>query len=212
MGQGGNIGDTAQLIGCPVCDELHQLSRPDEGRRALCRCCGTVLITSRDRAGINILALSVAVMVLVIAATIFPFLSIDAAGIANRVSLWDVATSFRSGLLVLVSVATVLLIVLVPLMRTALLVYVIAPLEFDRPPLPRARGAFRTAQALRPWAMTEVFSIGCAVALVKVSDLAHLEFGPAFWMFSVLSLIVVVADRYLCSWSIWTALEEAEPT
>ena len=204
------IGETSQLIGCPVCDELHQLSRPSEGRRALCRCCGTVLITTRERAGIQIVALSIAVLVLVISATIFPFLSINAAGLGNRVSLLDVATSFRSGLLVLVSVATVALIVLVPAMRVALLIYVIAPLELGRAPLAHARKAFRAAQALRPWAMTEVFSIGCAVALVKVSDLARLEFGPAFWMFVVLSLIVVASDRFLCSWSIWTTLEEAE--
>lgn len=202
--------DLGSLIGCPVCDELHRVRVPGARQRAVCRCCGTILIATREAAGLRILALSIAVAVLVIAATVFPFLSINAAGLGNRVSLLDVATSFRSGLLVLVSVATVLLIVLVPLMRVALLIYVIAPLELGRAPLRHARTAFRMAQELKPWAMTEVFSIGCAVALVKVADLARLEFGPAFWMFVVLSVLVVVSDRFLCSWSIWSALEQAE--
>ncbi|MBS0124978.1 paraquat-inducible protein A [Thetidibacter halocola] len=205
-----NHPDPSTLIGCPSCDAVYLARMPAPGERAVCERCGTVLISTRENAGLHILALSVAVLILVIAASFFPFLSINAAGMANRVSLWDVATSFRSGVLVLVSVSTVLLIVLVPLIRTALLVYVIGPIELGRPPLRHARDAFRIAQELKPWAMTEVFSIGCAVALVKVSSLAHLEFGAAFWMFTALSVIVIVADRYLCSWSIWRALEEAD--
>ncbi|WP_425074111.1 paraquat-inducible protein A [Sagittula sp. S175] len=199
--------DTSGLIGCPMCDEVYAARLPEGGDRAVCDRCGTVLISTREGAGLQILALSIAVLVLVVAASFHPFLSINAAGLGNNVSLLDVATSFRSGLLVLVSVATVLLIVGIPALRVALLIYVIGPLEFGRPPAPHARGAFRIAQELKPWAMTEVFSIGCAVALVKVSDLARLDFGPAFWMFAVLSVIVVISDRFLCSWSIWHAIE-----
>lgn len=202
-----NRPETADLIGCPMCDEVYVAQTPKPGERAVCPRCKTVLIANREGAGLRILALSLAVLVLVTAATFFPFLSINAAGLGNKVSLLDVATSFRSGLLVLVSVATVLLIVGIPALRVSLLIYVILPLELGRPPARHARGAFRIAQEMKPWSMTEVFSIGCAVALVKVSDLAHLHFGPAFWMFVALSMIVVISDRYLCSWSIWQAID-----
>lgn len=200
----------ADLIGCPNCDEVYLARMPEAGGRAVCDHCSTVLISNREGAGLRILALSLAVLVLVVAATFHPFLSINASGLGNNVSLLDVATSFRSGLLVLVSVATVMLIVLVPAIRVTLLIYVIAPLELGRRPAPHARGAFRVALELKPWAMTEVFSIGCAVALVKVSGLARLEFGPAFWMFLALSVIIIASDRYLCNWSIWQAIEDAE--
>jgi paraquat-inducible protein A len=203
-------GDLAGLIGCPNCDEVYTVQRPSAGRRAVCGRCGTVLISHRKDAGLRILALSFAVLVLVIAATFFPFLSINASGFGNKVSLLDVATSFRSGLLVLVSLTTVMLIVALPAVRVGLLIYVIGPMEFGMRPGRHARGAFRLAQELKPWSMTEVFSIGCAVALVKISDLARLEFGAAFWMFVALSMIIVISDRYLCNWSIWQAIEEAE--
>ena len=199
------------LIGCSNCDEVYTAAMPANREQAVCGRCGTVLISNRDGAGLRILALSIAVLVLVVAASFHPFLSINAAGLGNKVSLLDVATSFRSGLLVLVSVATVMLIVGIPALRVGLLIYVIGPLEIGRPPARHARGAFRIAQELKPWSMTEVFSIGCAVALVKVSDLAQLHFGPAFWMFVALSVIVVVSDRYLCSWSIWQAIEDGTP-
>lgn len=178
------------------------------GERAVCQRCKTVLATNLQGAGLHILALSIAILALVIAATLFPFLSIGAAGLGNSVSLLDVATSFNSGVLVFVSVLSILFIVGLPALRVALLIYVIGPLEFGYSSAPYARPAFRVAQALQPWSMTEIFSIGCAVALIKVSDLAQLDFGAAFWMFMAVSIIVVISDRFICDWTIWQAIEE----
>jgi len=149
----------------------------------------------------------VANLILVLSAVYYPFLEIKAGGIGNRVSLLDVATSFGSGLLIAVSVASVAMIVLVPLMRAVLVAYVVAPLASGRAAYMHAKGAFRLAEDLKPWAMTEIFVIGCAVALVKVAGLAALNFGVAFWMFIALSIFVLFVDRSLCFWTIWTALD-----
>ncbi|MEO1549512.1 MAG: paraquat-inducible protein A [Pseudomonadota bacterium] len=203
-------GSPQDLVGCPNCDQVYRVPSLGRGARAVCGRCHTVLIAPRGETYSRVLALSVANLILVIAAVFHPFLEINAAGIVNRVSLLDVATSFRSGVLVVVSVASVAMIVLVPLLRTALLVYVIAPLTRANAPWPGARIAFRWAQEMKPWAMTEIFIIGCAVALVKVADLARLQFGLAFWLFIALAVFVVVVDRMLCAWSVWSALDEAD--
>ena len=199
--------DTAHLIGCPACDAVWDVQEPAQQERAVCGRCGTVLITNLRGAGRRIVAMSLAVFVLVIAATVLPFLSIEATGLGNAVSLVQIATSFQSGPLVFLSVLSLLFIVGVPALRVALLVYVIGPMTLGRGPAAGARPAFRLAQALQPWSMTEIFAIGCAVALVKVADLARLEFGPAFWMFSLVAVIVVIADRYMCDWAVWKAIE-----
>lgn len=195
------------LIACPVCDALYRVREPETGGRAVCERCNTVLIAPRRKAGLRIIALTLTVSILVVAAVFLPFLEISRAGIGNRTSILDVATSFRSGTLLLVSVATVAMIVLVPLMRTLLLLYVLIPIVLDRPPAPSAKTAFRIALEMKPWAMTEIFAIGCAVALVKVADLATLQFGPAFWMFAILVFVVLLNDTYLCAWSVWKRLE-----
>ncbi len=199
--------DPGDLIACPGCDALYVARMPEPGARAVCARCHRVLIAPRRRAGLRIIALSLAVTVLVTAAVFFPFLQISAAGFGNRASLLDVATSFRSGALVLVSLTSIAVIVLVPLVRTLCLIYVLAPLVRDRPAARHAAPVFRLAQQMKPWAMTEIFAIGCAVALVKVASLATLAFGPAFWMFAVLVVIVVINDIYMCDWSIWSAIE-----
>ncbi|MEL6959921.1 MAG: paraquat-inducible protein A [Pseudomonadota bacterium] len=199
--------DPSTLIGCPNCDQVYHVREVKTGERATCHRCHTVLIAPRATALTQVLAFTLANLVLVVAAVFYPFLEISAAGIVNAVSLLDVATSFRSGTLVAVSVASVAMIVLVPLTRMILVFYVVAPLAMDRRPGAYAATAFRVAQELKPWAMTEIFIIGCAVALVKVADLAQLQFGIAFWMFIALSIFVVFVDRTLCDWSIWSALE-----
>src|SRR5690606_29527382 len=101
------------------------------------------------------------------------------------------------------------LVLAIPVARAALLTYVLAPLVFDRSPRPLAIPAFRLAQSLKPWAMAEVFAIGCAISLVKITDLAQVSFGQAFWIFSALVALVVTQDRFLCSWSVWNDLTQA---
>lgn len=197
-----------QLIACPRCDAAYTLLRPKVGERALCQRCGTALITPRRKAGLQIIAVSFAIMILIVAATVFPFLTIKAAGASNSVSILDAALAFSDGPLIALALTTAALIIFVPLARVMLSIYVLVPIVMDRPPARGATQAFRLSEALRPWSMAEIFAIGCAVALVKISDLADVAFGPAFWMFAALVVLVVVQDNFLCRWSVWNSLDK----
>ncbi|MFT6531848.1 MAG: paraquat-inducible protein A [Limimaricola cinnabarinus] len=199
--------DPAQLIACPQCDAIYRARMPRHGERAVCARCHTVLIAPRKSAGMIIIMLSAASLILVLGAVWFPFLKISRQGFVNEATLLDAALSFTGGPLLLLSLAVTALIVLVPLARAILTIYVLGPLVFDRPAPPGALRLFALAEALRPWSMAEIFALGCAVALVKVADLAHLSFGPAFWMFAALVFLTVIHDRWMCRWSVWEALE-----
>ncbi|XDA98153.1 paraquat-inducible protein A [Sulfitobacter sp. LCG007] len=198
------------LIVCPQCDAAYTLQQPDKGARAVCHRCHTVLIEPRHKAGKQIIAISLAGVILIVAATVFPFLKIDAGGLANSVSILDAALAFSDGPLIVLSLLTAALIVFLPLARLLLSLYVLIPVVYDRPPAPGAHRAFRLAEAIRPWSMAEIFAIGCAVALVKISDLAHVTMGPAFWLFAALVLLVVVQDNFMCRWSVWNSLSPNE--
>jgi paraquat-inducible protein A len=200
--------DPNTLIVCPKCDAVYAVTQPGKGERAVCKRCHTVLIAPRYRAGMQIISVSVAVVILIVAAAVFPFMSIEAGGMHNQVSLLDAAWAFHGGPLVFVSFVMVALILFIPMMRMLLVIYVLTPLVFDRKPAPNSATAFRWSETLRPWSMAEIFALGCAVSLVKVSDLAHVHLGPAFWMFAVLVVLVVVQDTFMCRWSVWNALEQ----
>lgn len=200
--------DLRDLIACPTCDALYRVRAVQKGERAVCGRCHRVLIAPRARAGMQIIMLATANMILIAGAIVFPFLSISVAGLSNRASLLEVALSF-SGAMAVLSVAVLALILLVPFARALLITYVLGPVVFDRPARPLAAPAFRLAERLRPWSMAEIFALGCAVALVKVADLAEVRFGPAFWMMAVLVILAVLQDRTLCRWSVWASIAPA---
>ncbi|OWU68032.1 paraquat-inducible protein A [Roseovarius sp. 22II1-1F6A] len=194
------------LMACTECDALYRNGTPANGQRAVCARCGHVLAAPRRKAGMQIIMLAVTVLVLAIGAAFFPFLRIEAAGLGNSVSLIDAILVFTGGRLAILAVAMAAFVLVIPAARMLLLIYVIGPLVFDRPPARQARRAYRLAEKLRPWSMAEIFAIGCAVSLVKVADLARVEFGPAFWMFAALVVIALIQERFICSWSVWHSL------
>ena len=195
------------LIVCPQCDAAYRMKKPGHGERAVCQRCHKVLIAPRKNAGLHIIAVALAVFFLIIGAAVFPFLTIDAAGNKNAVSILDAALAFSGGPMILLSLATAALIIIVPLMRVLLTLYVLVPLVLDRPAARHAIPAFRLSEAMRPWSMAEIFAIGCAVALVKITDLANVDFGPAFWMFGILVVLVIAQDTFMDKWSVWHRLE-----
>lgn len=212
MADGTNIfGDMSLegLIACPECDALFRAAEVPPGARAVCPRCHTVLISPRRHAGMAIISLALASIVLVVGALWFPFLRIDTRGLWQEATLWEVATSFPLGPLLAVSVAVTAAIVVLPVVRAALILYTLVPIVFDRPPRRHAARAFAWSEALRPWSMAEVFAIGCGVSLVKIADLATVSLGPAFWMFAALVVVTVTQDQLVCRWSVWRSIAPA---
>lgn len=195
-----------ELIACPKCDAVFQIAEPEPGQRAVCSRCHGVLIAPRKRAGKALIANALAIIILLCAATVLPFLSVGAGGVHHDSSVLDAALAF-SGPLLLVSLLVAGFIVIVPMVRMLLLIYVLVPVSFDRPPAAHARGAFRLSERLAPWSMAEIFAIGCAVALVKLGGYAEVQLGPAFYLFSVLVVLLVAQDLLMCRYSVWKSLE-----
>ena len=71
--------DETELIACPQCDALYHVIPLNHRERATCTRCHTVLIATRDRAFLRVMALSLTVVILMIGATFFPFLSVSVA-------------------------------------------------------------------------------------------------------------------------------------
>ena len=195
------------LIVCPTCDLVYSAPRVGLREKAVCLRCGTVLVAPRRKAGKQLVALALTVLILLVAASVFPFLTIGAGGVSHDASILDTAFAFSGGLSVL-AVAVLFFIVIIPAMRLVLLIYVLGPIIRYRPPARHAKRAFRLSEALIPWSMAEIFALGCAVALVKLSALAEVLFGPAAWLFAILVVLVVASDSLMCRYSIWTSLKD----
>ncbi|MBC7139978.1 MAG: paraquat-inducible protein A [Defluviimonas sp.] len=196
------------LRACPHCDALYRIVPVAPRERAVCGRCGAVLIAPRARAFSRIIALAATALILMGAAVFLPFLDLSASGMHSRASVLDAVLAFSRGMMLPLSVAVGALIVVIPALRLALILYTLAPMLGGRPPLPRAPQAFRLAAALKPWSMAEIFLIGVAVALVKVAGLATVTPGPAFWAFCGLVVVTVLHDDVMDAETIWQAMED----
>ncbi|MFV0246227.1 MAG: paraquat-inducible protein A [Qingshengfaniella sp.] len=200
--------DGRGLIACPQCDALYRLQPVGAGRRARCSRCGHVLLAPRNQSVVTVVSLSLAALILMIVATNAPFLQIEASGLSSRASVIDAILAFSeaTGMMAPLSLVIAALIVFLPALRLGALVYALGPLLRGHRPRPHAALMFRVAMRLRPWAMAEIFMIGVAVALIKIGGLAHVQFGPAFWAFAVLVLIITTKDILMCERSLWQIL------
>ena len=82
------------------------------------------------------------------------------------------------------SVALGLLIIALPTFRAVALCYALLAGPAGLCSGTARKGGFPAGgPAAGPWSMAEIFVIGVAVALVKVSGLASVTLGPAFWSF-----------------------------
>jgi len=199
--------DSGELIACTVCDALHSVPEIPTGGRLRCARCGEVLLRSQRNAIDALIASALSMAILVVSAIFFPFLSVSASGLHSAASLLDTALTFKGGITAPLTIALMLVLVVVPLLRAAALVYAIAPLRLGRPLLPGARHAFHFASELRPWSMADIFIVGVAVALVKIGGMATVTFGPAFWMLVLVILIVILESTSLCEKTLWRTLE-----
>ncbi len=195
------------LVACPQCDTLHAATALPDHARAHCQRCGLVIATARPTAIAQVLSLAITAFVLMIAAVSFPFLELDVQGRHNSISVLQAVLAFNDGIALLLAFAVAGFIVVLPLTRLAAIIYAISPLVSDRPARRGAKHAFALAEILRPWSMAEIFIVGVSVALIKVSGIANVTFGPAFWAFSALVVITVLKDQLICRFSIWQALE-----
>ncbi len=203
-----NADSLANLIACPQCDALYVVKAPAHGERAVCMRCQSVLIAPRRGSFAQVVALSLAVLVLMAGALFLPFLAVHVSGFSNATSVVGAALAFfDGGLMTALAIAVGIMIVAIPVLRALLMLYVLLPLTVNRPPAPLARTAFRVSEEMRPWSMAEIFIVGCAVALVKVGDLARIDFGPAFFMLAAMVVVTVARDAITDRWAIWRAMD-----
>jgi paraquat-inducible protein A len=69
------------------------------------------------------------------------------------------------------------------------------------------RTVFAWVEHLRPWSMVEIFLLGLFVAYVRLSDIAHIDIGPAIVALGILSVTMLAADVSMDEHAVWEALD-----
>jgi paraquat-inducible protein A len=197
---------TIRLVACQDCDLLHRLGQVPEGGKARCRRCGGVLRKSPRNGLERTLALALAAAVLFVVAQSFPFLSFEMKGRETQTTLLSGVVDLYQQGKAEIAALVMLTIALAPLGQIALLLWVLAPLRWNRVPwqLPHAFRLLRHAQS---WSMMEVFMIGILVALVKLMGMASIVPGLALGAFVLLMLVLSGAVASFDPEAVWERVE-----
>jgi paraquat-inducible protein A len=187
----------ADVVGCPDCGTAQRLPAQDGGV-VRCVTCRGLLRRSSGRSLSAALALSCAVLVLLIPANLATFLRTDVLAVSRASRLGSAATVMLSDGWPWLAMVVFLFVVLFPFVRFGLLAAVLGSLERGEVP-PWAGRAFRWSNRLQSWAMPDVFLLGLAVAYARLSDSIAVRIGPGAVTFiaaAILSLFVrAVMDK-----------------
>lgn len=193
-------------MACHDCDLLHHIQSLQEGETARCGRCGAVLYQHKRNSLDRTLALTITGLILYVVANIYPFLSFALEGRVQSNTLLtgviELGAGGMWGLAGLVFFASML----APLLKLLGMLAVLFPLKRDRLPWDVAR-SYRLTELLQPWSMLEVYMLGVLVALIKLSQMATIVLGPAFYAFTALIVVTTAAGATLDPRLIWKHVE-----
>ncbi|MGD9245479.1 MAG: paraquat-inducible protein A, partial [Desulfobacterales bacterium] len=199
------------LIACHECDLIHRVDAVPEGSAARCSRCGGLLYQHKRDSLERTLALTVAGLILFVAANSFPFLGFKIqAQVHETILITGVRELYHQGMWILATVVLLTTIVL-PAAQMLGLLYVLVPLRLNRIPW-KLKQVFRFIQSLRPWAMMEVFMLGILVSIVKLAKMATIVPGIAAFAFMALIFVLAASLAVLDPHAVWERIKIQEST
>jgi paraquat-inducible protein A len=179
---------------------------PVLGRKqtAMCRRCDGTLAGPATGRVERPLALASAALVLLLAAIVWPIMTVSSLGASRESWLETCVTAlWGQGFLSLATLVATFTIAL-PCAYLVMLMWVLIALRFD---LGGPLGSlFRWVQHLRPWMMIEVYLVGCFVAYSRIKVVSTIEIGIGGWFLLGASLAFLLMLTQLDERTVWEAL------
>jgi len=200
-------------IACPDCGAVQDLPQLPRGAKAVCRTCEAPLERTVGRSLDAALACSAATLILLFPANLEPLLRVRMLGALRESRVWSgVADMWRGGWAIPAALIAAFVVVL-PFVRFGLLTLSLGALRLGRRPA-WLGPAFRWAMRLDPWAMPDVFLIGCFVGYSRVRQELPVSIGAGGWCVIAAAFLCMLTRAALDRRSVWKAIRrdaQAEP-
>lgn len=194
----------ADLIACHECDLLQTEPQLAPGETARCVRCGAFLARNPPDSLDRSLALTLTAAVLYLLANIHPLVGLEMQGRRVEVTLFEAVQILWKGGVEPVAALVFITALLFPMLELLMFLLVLVPLRLGRVS-PRLATFFRLVRSVQPWGMMEVFLLGMLVSLVKLSHLATVVLGTAFWATAALIVVLTLAARAFDTRLLWQA-------
>jgi len=200
---------TPELIACPDCDSLFVLRSLSDADRVVCSSCSAILYEHKRNALSRATAFALSALVLLFVAHFFPFLSLEVGGRMNEIVLINSAGALYDFGSPWLALTVAVFVVGAPAMLVLGILYVQLPLARGRA-LPGAIVACRWVYDAGPWNMIEIFMLGILVSMLKLTKIATVHLGIAFWALALLIICVTASLGAIDRSDLWGRLEVAK--
>jgi len=197
------------VIVCPSCDLAHRFTAaPASGHRQCARC--RAPLQRRENASMDTaIALAVCALVLLSLSNAYPLVAMHVNGSSRDTTLIGAALGLYAQGFGSLAALVFLTTVVAPLLQIVTLLYVLIPLRRRRR-APGQNAVLRVLTRVRPWNFLEVFMLGALVALVRLSNFAHIAAGIALWSCALLMLCMSALAGITSPEQLWRWVEESE--
>jgi paraquat-inducible protein A len=127
----------------------------------------------------------------------------------TRLTLWEASRVLAQEDRPLLSVAVIFFTMVAPAVLMGGMLYVTWPLRHGHA-FPGAAMVTRWYQRIEPWSMMEVFLLGLIVSLLKLRDMADVDYGIGLWALGGLVLCMAAALGGIDRMELWDRLEIVE--
>jgi paraquat-inducible protein A len=196
------VNKTFKLIACHDCDLLQREALLTPGSTALCGRCGAVLYRHNPGNMERALALTLAAALLFLISNAFEIVGIESRGIHTSSTLLGAVVTLWNDHMELVAGLVLLTTIIIPALELGLIIMLLV-----RRPSPMF---LRLVLAIRPWAMIDVFMLGLLVSVQKLSHLATIIPGIAFWSFAALMLLFAATTAIFNVSDLWRTMPGAQ--
>lgn len=197
-------------VACPECGAIQTIAPLPRRATAECFRCDTALERTAGRSAALSLALALAALALFFPGNMLPAMRSDLLGASLEARAIDgIAAFFNDGWPIMASFVA-MFVIIAPTLRAAFLAMVLGGLWLGYRTLWQGR-LFRLAQALRGWAMAQVYLAAGAVTYSRVAAQLDIELLAGGWCFIAAVLCLTGAEAALDPRRIWSALRPDSP-
>lgn len=190
------------LVICQKCHTLHKEITIQDGSKACCRACNTVLYRYDSRLAEHGLALSISALIFFAIANFFPLVKIELLGHEQFITIPKTFVSLFNNGFYVVGLICSFLIFIFPLMIFSIysMVFLLLKLKAGEK---LSKELLILLSHITPWSMSDIFLISILVALVKLIGYAQIHMGIAFWALIAFVLLDLYVTRTIHVSEIW---------
>lgn len=198
-----------ETLVCHECDLM--VNVPEQlapGHKLVCPRCHKTISLGLTHPKQNVFAFAISSLTLLILANFFPFLTFEAKGRSQSISLLQTASEMYNQEYIIMAMLIYLFIFCLPLLYIlSLMVFLVVSQLKVLPKL--ALESAKLVSKLLPWCMADVFFTGVVVALIKIIAMAEIVFGIAFYSYLMFALMFLYLTQVMDLHRLWGWYSEA---